>query len=150
MLLIPMYAYVGAVLHDVVARRPPMPRRPLLLGAGVLAVLLAVNGVTFWERIAGRNDNALAAVAAYASAHLPPRAVILTEETIGTIIKQPYCKMFRVQTCPASYIITYTSHTQQPPDIPLLHRLIAEGTKLAVFQGFKEQITVYRVPGSVE
>jgi 4-amino-4-deoxy-L-arabinose transferase-like glycosyltransferase len=150
MMLVPMYAYVGAALHGYVARRPPMPRPRMLLGAGALAILLAVNGVTFWDRIAGRNDNALAAVSEYAAPHLPARAVVLTEETIGTIIKQPYCKMFRVQTCPASYIITYTSNTQRPPDIPLLHRLIAEGTKLAVFQGFKEQITVYRVPGGVQ
>jgi 4-amino-4-deoxy-L-arabinose transferase-like glycosyltransferase len=81
MMLIPMYAYVGAALHDYVARRPPMPRPQMLLGAGALAILLAANGVTFWDRIAGRNDNALAAVAAYASAHLPPRAVVSGADT---------------------------------------------------------------------
>jgi hypothetical protein len=143
---IPLLLYLASELIALVPERPP--RRTFNLAVTGLVCLLAANFVTFDLRFASRHDNALGQLAAYARADLPPQAILLTEETIGTIAPQPYCKFFRVGACgpAADYVITYTSRTQAPPPDPRLTRLIRASKPVKVFHGFKETITVYKTP----
>ncbi|HMJ35383.1 MAG TPA: glycosyltransferase family 39 protein [Baekduia sp.] len=138
------------LLLYLAAEARPLARQHARAAAAVFAVLLAANFVTFDLRFAGRDDNALAAVATYADQHLPADALVLTEESVGSIIHQPYCKFTKAGDCyaDAAYLVTYRSATQRPPSGPILDRLLRYATPLATFKGFKERITVFRSPGT--
>ncbi|WP_028061981.1 ArnT family glycosyltransferase [Solirubrobacter soli] len=118
------------------------------IGIAAMVVILTANLVTFDLRFASRSDNALGQVRDYAASTLPADSLILTEETIGAIVPQPYCKFYKTRLCAsrAQYVITYTSRTQAPPDDPRLKDLIARSAPIKVFKGFKETITVYATP----
>jgi 4-amino-4-deoxy-L-arabinose transferase-like glycosyltransferase len=143
MVELPLLLYLAAEVR-------PLAREHARAAAAVLAVLLAVNVVTFDLRFVGRDDNALAAVATYADQHLSPDALVLTEESVGSIIHQPYCKFTKVGDCyaHAEYVITYRSATQRPPSSPILDQVLRYATPLAAFKGFKEHITAFRSPGT--
>jgi 4-amino-4-deoxy-L-arabinose transferase-like glycosyltransferase len=159
MLVVPAYCYLASELVHVVRERRVRQRpigtehvrqQRLLRTASVVGcVLLVVWSLTvFWLRIGSREDNALEQTATWVTSNLPANALIITEESVGTTIGRPYCKMYRTTSCPgAGYLITYESHTQQPPDDPIIHRIMANNPVLAQFSGFKEHITVYRIVG---
>ena len=131
-----------------VKERRGLSRRWANAGIAAIVVVLAANLVAFDQRFLARSDNALAQVRDYTAETLPPDALVLTEETIGAIVPQPYCKFHKTGLCAsrADYVITYTSRTQAPPDDPRLERLIASSKPLKQFKGFKETITVYETP----
>lgn len=114
--------------------------------ASVVGALLALNAMTFKERFVDRHDNALKDVASFADQSLPRDTTVLTEETVGTIIRQPYCKFFRAGPCRrrTEYIMVYRSRTHAPPDEPALHAMLSRARPVRSFSGFKEAITVYR------
>jgi hypothetical protein len=136
------------LLLVLAAELRPRLRDRRRLALGLLAVALAANMMTFTLRFADRHDNALGAVAAYAAHDLPPGALVLTEESVGSIIGQPYCKLTKVSACAgqAQYLMIYRSLTQAPPAIAQLDGLLRYATPLRTFTGFKERITVYRAP----
>jgi hypothetical protein len=144
MIEVPLFMF----LFSELAALPRRTRRVTTFALVALVVVLAANFVAYDLRIATRDDNALAQVRDYTARNLPPDALILTEETVGAIVPQPYCKFHRVGLCAsrADYVIVYTSLTQAPPDDPRLARLIAASRPLRSFQGFKETITVYATP----
>ncbi len=143
MVMVPLYLYVAC---EAVMLRWRLPFR-WEWGVALVAVLLAANGMTYVQRFGLRSDNALADVQRYAYTQLPRDGLVLTEESVATVIPQPYCKLFRAGDCvrQARYIMIYTSRTQRPPSNRALSELVAGGRKLATFEGFKERITVYRV-----
>ena len=138
------------LLLVVAAELRPWLRDRRRLALGLLAVVLAANMMTFTLRFVDRHDNALGAVAAYAARDLPPDALVLTEESVGSIIGQPYCKLTKVSACAeqARYLMIYRSLTQAPPAIAQLDGLLRYATPLRTFSGFKERITVYRAPAA--
>ncbi|HET6508480.1 MAG TPA: glycosyltransferase family 39 protein [Baekduia sp.] len=142
MVELPLLLVVAAEL-----REPLRHRRAL--GLALLALVVAANGVTFVARFVDRDDNALGAVAAYAAARLPADALVLTEESVGSIVGQPYCKLTKAGACKAQvkYLIIYRSLTQAPPSTPSLDGMLRYARPLRTFSGFKEHITVYRAPG---
>jgi hypothetical protein len=137
------------LLLVLAAELRPRLRDRRAAGLALLALVGAANGVTFGLRFADRHDNALGAVASYTAADLPRGALVLTEESVGSIIDQPYCKLTKAGACAAQvkYLIIYRSLTQAPPSTPLLDNMIRYAQPLRTFSGFKEHITVYRAPG---
>jgi 4-amino-4-deoxy-L-arabinose transferase-like glycosyltransferase len=142
MVELPLLLYLAAE-----ARVPAWAHRTT--ATAILVMLFTANLAVFASRFVARDDNALAAVASYTDRHLPPDALVLTEESVGSIIRQPYCKLVRAGSCSrvAQYLIIYRSATQSPPDNPALRRLLRTATPLKAFTGFKERITIYRVAG---
>jgi 4-amino-4-deoxy-L-arabinose transferase-like glycosyltransferase len=136
---------IAWVRRDLEGRRGRL--RLVVLGCGLI---VCANLVTFDLRFASRHDNALAAVTSYMSQAAPPGALVVTEESVGTIIRQPYCKFSQIGVCydRIGYLIVYRSRTQAPPDNPLLNGLLRVALPLATFEGFKERITVYSTPGT--
>jgi 4-amino-4-deoxy-L-arabinose transferase-like glycosyltransferase len=141
MVLIPLYLFLCSEIVRL-NRKYKMS----LLVISVLVVVLAANGITYVQRFVDHHDNALLATAQYMD-RMPSSSIVLADETVGDIIKQPYCPLWQTPTCGqhASYIITYQSYTQQLPNVPELKRLIATSTLLVRFKGFKETITVYQI-----
>ncbi|WP_188316823.1 ArnT family glycosyltransferase [Solihabitans fulvus] len=147
MFVVPTYCYLAAEVGAALDRRAstprPVPRRAVAVG---LALLAAWSLTVFWLRIADRDDNAMGQAAQWVDQHVPVGAEIITEESVGAAIRQPYCKMYRAGQCTgAEYLITYESHTQHLPDDASLGRIIAAADRIAEFSGFKEHITVYRI-----
>jgi len=146
---VPLLLYAFAELAAW-ARRRPAPAAPAARGAiaGLLLLALTLNAWTFDHRFVRRDDDALGATRAFART-LPPHATFLTEESIGTIVGQPYCKLYEAGACVADvdYVAIYRSQTQRPPRNPTLDRLLRYSTPLVRFDGFKERITIYRATG---
>lgn len=138
------------LLLALVAELRPHLRDRRAAAVALLAVVVAANGVTYLLRFVDRHDNALGAVAAYTARDLPRDALVLTEESVGSIIEQPYCKLTKAGACArqAKYLVIYRSLTQAPPSTPLLDTMVRYATPLKAFSGFKEHITVYRAAGS--
>lgn len=143
---VPLLLYLFAELERWARTRPPAAGRRAVVA--LLALVLAVNGWTFVERFVNRSDDALGATRAFAQT-LPPNATFLTEESIGTDIPQPYCKLYEAGACvdAVRYVAIYRSQTQRPPQNATLDRLLVYSAPIARFDGFKERITVYRSPG---
>ena len=143
---VPLLLYVCAELARWARARPPAAARRAVVA--LLALVLAVNGWTFVERFVNRTDDALGATRAYVQT-LPPNAEFLTEESIGTDIPQPYCKLYEAGACidAVRYVAIYRSQTQQPPQNATLDRLLVYSPPVVRFVGFKERITLYRSPG---
>ncbi|MDP3999829.1 MAG: glycosyltransferase family 39 protein [bacterium] len=144
LVLVPLYMYLAVEVAAFVRERFTHVRMVAIAG---LVALVVVNAVTYVQRIVTREDNALAAVGQYAQTYLPPQALVITEEAVGDVIPQPYCKLYHVRLCKphADYVIIYRSFTQEPPPQPGLERLVQKSTKEATFTGFKERITVYKI-----
>jgi 4-amino-4-deoxy-L-arabinose transferase-like glycosyltransferase len=154
LVLVPCFCYLAAEVGQFYNRatrrdRASKTARVALVLVGL--IVLASNGNAFGQRfVMQEHDDALAATAAWTSANLPLDAKVITEESVGSTIVQPYCKMWRGANClDAKYIITYTTHTQQVPNNEGLQRLIASATQIHEITGFKEDITIYRLPKPV-
>ena len=80
-----------------------------------------------------------------------PDARVLTEETLGASIDQPYIKLWRasssnyLERVRPDYIVTYNSTTQAPPKSKALDDLLNKSQVIATFSGFKETYKVYKV-----
>jgi 4-amino-4-deoxy-L-arabinose transferase-like glycosyltransferase len=149
LVLIPAYGFLVTEATSVLRRDAAykamflrMVVYPLVTTAVVVLGLLG-----FWWRIVDHHDNALKSLAQYSSATIPHNDVVITEEPIGMMIPQPYCKMWRAASCAgvAKYVITYESHTQHIPTIPGLQQLLQRSTPVKVIIGFKEKLTVWRI-----
>jgi 4-amino-4-deoxy-L-arabinose transferase-like glycosyltransferase len=160
MVIVPLYCFIASELSRreqlkkikaLDSAKHRLTRRPLLVVGVVLALMAIGNGIAFAVRIADSDDNALKATAIWATNHLPANAEIITEESVGAVISQPYCKIAHSGACHgATYIITYNSHTQQPPRDHTTNELLATATKLKTFKGFKEDITILRLAKPVK
>lgn len=146
MVLIPLLCYLIAEAKQF-TKEQSAPRNWKTLTA-IVMIPLVIGGLgAFTLRIVTSDDDALRTTAAWARTNLPLDATVITEESIGTLIPQPYCKMWRTVWCDeeASYVITYESHTQKLPGNRRLHQLIHSGKALETFEGFSREITVYRI-----
>lgn len=147
--LVPLLCYLAAEVRQAViasrgSGRSVAVRRFLLVSIIVIAVC---NAGAFVARfVAPVNDAALKSVAQYAASELPADAIVIADESVGVLIPQPYCNMWRGNMCEgAKYVITYESQTQKKPTENGMEELLASSKKLRVVDGFKEVITVYRL-----
>lgn len=151
MIEIPLLLYLASEVAAAMERRRERGRRGgVRLVVVACGLIVCANLVTFDLRFASRDDNALGATASYMEREAPPHALVTTEESVGSIVPQPYCKFTKVGECYwwTRYLIVYRSATQAPPDKPMLNHLLRYAVPLARFDGFKERITVYRGPGA--
>jgi hypothetical protein len=163
MVIVPLFCYLASELQmreqtqEAKAltgdeKRKPT-RRPLIIVGAALAFIAIVigNAIAFQVRIAVGDDNALKATAIWAHNNLPANAIVITEESVGAVISQPYCKLAHSGACHhATYMITYNSHTQQPPRDHTTNELLATARKLKTFRGFKEDITILELAKPVK
>jgi 4-amino-4-deoxy-L-arabinose transferase-like glycosyltransferase/putative flippase GtrA/glycosyltransferase involved in cell wall biosynthesis len=146
MIIIPMVCLLGYEIQ----RRPPGHHQAKFLRQGITVAIIGViigNLAVFNARIVNRTDNALQQTAQWVDLNVPSDALVLTEESVGSLIDRRYCKFGHAERCASQvqFIITYNSHTQQPPDTMLVRNLLASSTKINEFSGFKERLTIYRV-----
>jgi len=157
MAIVPMYCFIVSEAKTFAEAHASMPanrfgygtRRHIVVGA--LAVVVMLGGLSAASvRFYGGSDQALGTVSTWVDKNTPIDTIILTEESVGTAINRPYCKLWRGRTCVgATYLILYTSHTQQPPTDNGLPDLILSGTKVFEAKGYKETLTVLRLPRPV-
>jgi len=114
--------------------------------AALLLVVVSLDLVSFDQRIVTRSDNTFLSVQAYAAVHIPAHDQVLTEQPIGTMIRQPYCQLTNISNCSRpKWIILFLSLTEQPPASAQLHRLLAASKLRETYIGFKETIYVYQI-----
>lgn len=152
MVIVPLYCYLASEMQMRDAKmvtsdeKKRSSRRSFVLFGAGLALIAIGNVVAFSVRIVNSHDNALKATAVWARNHLPANAEIITEESVGAVIEQPYCKIAHAGKCHgATFMITYNSHTQQPPRTHTVNEILATAEKLKTFKGFKEDITILRL-----
>lgn len=152
MIIVPTYCYLAAeVTVWALAARPRHSRYHragfrTAIGTAMAGVAMLCGLGVFWLRIVAQNDNALQQTATWTNTHLPANAEVIAEESVGALISQPYCKIYRADQCTsARFLIVYESHTLHPPDNVTVKYAMAAGSKLAAFTGFKERITVYQI-----
>jgi 4-amino-4-deoxy-L-arabinose transferase-like glycosyltransferase len=154
MILVPLYSF-AAVEVALEARRNPRHRKFI---AVVVFLLCALNLNTALNLFAGPQRNAGAALRQYLLDNEPPDAVVIAEETTGTLIDQPYLKIGRfhrylnegiLEKYDPTLLVTYESITQHPPDSPDLKRLMEISTLVETFEDFKCRLTLYRLPEGV-
>ncbi|MEO7904536.1 MAG: hypothetical protein ABIR91_01935, partial [Candidatus Saccharimonadales bacterium] len=153
LMLIPLYCYLIAEVRQYVNKRKALERSHVMrrIIVGVAVVVVVLQSSAFYVRfVAPTDDAALRDVGVYAQAYIPADAKVIADESVGVIIPQPYCKTWRGDTCKgATYVISYTSQTQKQSTENGLPALIATGSKVYEIAGFKETITVYKLPHPV-
>jgi hypothetical protein len=153
--MIPLLVYLGMRIQEVVSpwlaanHRHPKWVRGALIAALVLLICFDL-GESYY-RFVVQSDNALLQVATYAQQTFGSGDRVIADEPVGTLIPEQYCKLEDAQFCTnAKWIVTYVSLTEQLPtraSDPELYVLLGESHQVAVFHGFKETITVYKVSG---
>jgi 4-amino-4-deoxy-L-arabinose transferase-like glycosyltransferase len=89
LVLIPLVAYLTSeATNYVLGIDTPKAR---WIGGAVLGLIVVLGLVTFQLRIVNHHDNALEQTRVFATTSIPADAVVITEETVGTIIPQQYC-----------------------------------------------------------
>lgn len=141
LILIPAYCY----LWTEVCR---WDWRPAWKGAVVGAATLAGFG-SFLLAVPTFTVNTLAQVQQYAAARIPPASVVVTEQTIGDLIQQPWCTVHYTVPClhTASYAITWSTYLQssfQQGD-PVFHQLMTGAVPVRSFSGAVGTATVWRL-----
>jgi Dolichyl-phosphate-mannose-protein mannosyltransferase len=118
------------------------------LGAVLLAALAGLT--SFWLRVPTQPGNPFLEASQYAAQHIPRGDVVVTEETIGDLIPQPYCRVELPANCEhgtAAYAITWVTYLQS--SFVLGGQPFAEIMRGAVpvrsFKGFSGTATVWRL-----
>ena len=110
--------------------------------AGVGSSLLAMPALS---------TNSLAGVQAYAAQKIPANAVVLTEQSIGDLIQQPWCTVENATPCTgeASYAITWQTYLQSSfTEGDAAFRTMMKGaTSVATFTGAVGTATVWQLKG---
>lgn len=145
LILLPLYCYLWTEVYAYVRAVP----RKLKLAAVALVVVGALGIGSFYLRVLTHRDNTLWQIQQYAVAHIPANDTVITEQDIADVIRQPWCSVARAGACEisATYVITYATYLQPvaPPDDAVFWKIMRGATKVKVFVGFKETITVWRL-----
>jgi 4-amino-4-deoxy-L-arabinose transferase-like glycosyltransferase len=145
LILIPLYCYLWTEAYEYVRARPG--RLKLAAAAWTAVGLLGIG--SFYLRVGAHKDNALWQVQQYAAKYIPGNDTVITEQDIADVISQPWCTVARAGACQisATYVITYATYLQPvaPPGDVEFWKIMRGATKVKVFAGFKETITVWRL-----
>ena len=141
LILVPAYCY----LWTEVAR---WEWRPML--KAVAAATAAVAGVgAFLLTIPAFSVNSLAATQSWTAAHVPARAVVVTEQSIGDLITQRWCTVRKADACVgvASYAITWRTYLQSSFDQGdrAFYQLMRGATAVRSFTGVAGTATVWKL-----
>lgn len=145
---IPLFCYLVAELSQHVNWKQNAVRWSLI----VLAIgVLAANVYAFHVRyINAGSDSALRDVQQFATTSMPLDAKVISDEATGAVIPQQFCTLWQGKDCVgATYIIKYTSSTQQFENNNGQQVLVDSGTLVYETHGFKETIQIYELPKPV-
>jgi 4-amino-4-deoxy-L-arabinose transferase-like glycosyltransferase len=96
--------------------------------------------------------NTLAMVQQYAAAKIPARAVVVTEESIGDLIDQPWCTVEYAAPClhAANYAITWKTYLQSSftEGHAAFHELMKGAVPLKTFSGPVGTATIWKLKGT--
>jgi 4-amino-4-deoxy-L-arabinose transferase-like glycosyltransferase len=110
-------------------------------GLGIGSLLLTVPAFS---------ANSLAEVQHYAATRIPASAIVVTEESIGDLITQPWCTVEKAGACAggvASYAITWQTYLQSSFDQGdrAFHRLMVGAIAIKRFAGAAGTATVWKL-----
>ena len=122
--------------------------RPAWKGTAIAAAALAGFG-SFLLTVPAFSANTLAEVQQYAATRIPATSVVVTEQSIGDLIQQPWCTVEVATPCrgPAHYAITWRTYLQSSfqqgnADFRLMMR---GATPVRVFRGAVGTATVWKL-----
>jgi 4-amino-4-deoxy-L-arabinose transferase-like glycosyltransferase len=109
----------------------------------------AVGVCSFLLTIPAFNVNSLAEVQAYATEHIPARAIVVTEQSIGDLVQQRWCTVEKADACVghATYAITWQTYLQSSfneGDASFL-KLMRGATPVTSFGGAVGTATVWKL-----
>ena len=123
--------------------------RSLRLKYAAAGLAVMAGCASFWLRVPSQNDNVFADIQAYAAMHIPAHATVITEETMGDLISQPWCRVEYTPPCRSSarYAITWktylqSSFTQGGEPFAVMMR---GARRITSFSGFSGIATVWRL-----
>jgi 4-amino-4-deoxy-L-arabinose transferase-like glycosyltransferase/glycosyltransferase involved in cell wall biosynthesis/putative flippase GtrA len=95
------------------------------------------------------SSNSLAEVQAYAAQRIPANAIVVTEQSIGDLIQQPWCTVEHADAClgEATYAITWQTYLQSSftEGSPSFYTLMKGATSVATFSGAVGTATVWKL-----
>ena len=122
--------------------------RPAWRRAAVAAAALAGFG-SFLLTVPAFGANTLAEVQQYAAARIPVTSVVVTEQSIGDLIQQPWCTVEIATKCagPATYAITWRTYLQSSfqQGNAAFRQMMRGATPVAVFRGAVGTATVWKL-----
>jgi 4-amino-4-deoxy-L-arabinose transferase-like glycosyltransferase len=141
LVLIPLYCLLWVELYGWL--------RAALPAIAVAALVTLVGIGSFSLRVLMRHDNAFAQVQRYAADHIPRDQVVITEDSIGNLIQQPWCRVEALNPCgkAAAYAITWKTYLQSSFALGgrEFSSLMKGATRIASFPGFSGTATVWRL-----
>jgi hypothetical protein len=113
----------------------------------VIAVLAGVG--SFLLTVPAFSSNSLAAVQSYAAQDIPANAIVVTEQSIGDLIQQPWCTVELADACVghATYAITWTTYLQSSFDEgdPAFDQIMKGAVAIRSFTGEAGTATVWKL-----
>ncbi|HSE60772.1 MAG TPA: glycosyltransferase family 39 protein [Candidatus Saccharimonadales bacterium] len=150
MIVLPAYCFLVSGLRRWQRDGIPGDKRAWVVG--LVCVLLAGSGLfATYARMVKDPRNPVRDVVVWMDKNAELGSRVVTDEFIGQLIRQPYCKITHAQACEQrgggrapDYLILYTTTTQQLPRSAALQRMIDNSTEVYRTQGFKETIIIKR------
>jgi 4-amino-4-deoxy-L-arabinose transferase-like glycosyltransferase len=141
LILIPAYCYLWTEITRWNWRRA---------WKGTTMAAAAVAGLgSFLLTVPAFSTNALAQVQQYAATRIPATRVVVTEQSIGDLIQQPWCTVEAATNCQvsASYAITWRTYLQSSfnEGDPAFHQLIRGAVPVKSFSGAVGTATVWKL-----
>ncbi|HWF81992.1 MAG TPA: glycosyltransferase family 39 protein [Streptosporangiaceae bacterium] len=144
LILVPAYCY----LWTEVARWDW--RRAWKAAVPVVAVVASVG--CFALTVPAYTYNTLQLTQQYAQDHIPPNAVVVTEQSIGDLINQPWCTVEYPAPClaAASYAITWSTYLQSSftQGHAAFHQLMQGAVAVKSFSGPVGTATIWKLEGT--
>ncbi len=123
--------------------------RDLRLKIAAAGLAVVAGCASFWMRVPSQSDNVFSDVQAYAATHIPAHATVVTEETIGDLIRQPWCRVEYTPPChlSSSYAITWKTYLQSSFALggAPFAAMMRGARPVASFKGFSGTATVWRL-----
>jgi len=141
LILVPAYCYLWTELAEWDWR---MAWKAAAVAAATLAGLAA-----FWLAVPAFRANTLAQVQQYAAARIPSADVVVTEQTIGDLIQQPWCTVEYSVPClhAAAYAITWRTRLQSSTEQAdaAFHRLMVGAVRVKTISGAVGTATIWKL-----
>jgi 4-amino-4-deoxy-L-arabinose transferase-like glycosyltransferase len=117
-------------------------------GMAIAAAVLAGLG-SFLLTVPAFSVNTLEQVQQYAATQIPANSVVVTEQSIGDLIQQPWCTVEAATNCvnAATYAITWRTYLQSSfkEGDPSFHRLMNGAVPLKSFSGAVGTATIWKL-----
>ena len=144
LLLIPMYCYAWSEIGH-------WQWRPAW-GYLVAGVAVAAGVTAFSLSLTAFSANPFAQVQQYAAAHIPRSSVVVTEQGMGDLIRQPWCTVEKAQPCLGSAEYAITWHTYLESSMSqgdaAFRTLMVNAVKLKSFGRPGATATIWRLRGA--